>query len=92
MPETCKTRRNRSGHISVILDDEKREQLFIPKGLGHAFLTLSEYAIVSYKVDCIYDKDFDSGIKYDDSSINIDWELDRNQIILSDKDKSLPYI
>ena len=79
-------------YVSVILDDEKREQLFIPKGFGHAFLTLSKYAIVAYKVDYIYNKDSDSGIKYDDSSINIDWKLDKNQIILSDKDKNLPYL
>ena len=79
-------------YVSVILDDEKKEQLFIPKGFGHAFLTLSKYAIVAYKVDYIYDKDSDSGIKYDDPSINIDWKLNNNQIILSDKDNSLPYL
>ena len=79
-------------YVSIILDDEKKEQLFIPKGFGHAFLTLSEYAIVSYKVDCIYDKNSDSGIKYDDPTINIDWELDKEKIILSDKDNSLPSI
>ena len=79
-------------YVSIILDDEKKEQLFIPKGFGHAFLTLSEYAIVSYKVDCIYDKNSDSGIKYDDPTINIDWKLDKEKIILSDKDNSLPSI
>ena len=79
-------------YVSVILDDDNKEELFIPKGFGHAFLTLSKYAIVAYKVDCIYDKGSDSGIKYDDPSINIDWKLDKNQIILSDKDNSLPYL
>jgi len=79
-------------YVSVILDDEKREQLFIPKGFGHAFLTLSKYAIVTYKVDCIYDKNSDSGIKYDDPTINIDWELNKEKIILSDKDKSFSYL
>ena len=43
-------------YVSVILDDKKKEQLFIPKGYGHAFLTPSKYAITSYKVDCIYKK------------------------------------
>ena len=79
-------------YVSVILDDQNKNQLFIPKGFGHAFLTLSKYAIVAYKVDCIYDKDSDLGIKYDDPSINIDWKLNNNQIILSDKDNSLPYL
>ena len=79
-------------YVSVILDDKKKDQFFIPKGFGHAFLTLSEYAIIAYKVDCVYDKDSDSGIKYDDPIININWKLDKNQIILSDKDNNLPYI
>ena len=79
-------------YVSIILDDNKKEQLFIPKGFGHAFLALSEEVIVSYKVDCIYNKDSESGIKYDDPSINIDWKLDKNKIIISDKDNSLPYL
>ena len=79
-------------YVSIILDSKKKEQLFIPKGFGHVFLTLSKDAIVSYKVDCVYDENCDSGLKYDDPSINIDWELEKNQIILSDKDNNLPYL
>ena len=79
-------------YVSVILDDKNKEQLFIPKGFGHAFLTLSNNAIISYKVDNVYNKDADSGIKYDDSSININWELDKHQIILSEKDNQLSYL
>jgi len=79
-------------YVSVILNDKNKKQLFIPKGFGHAFLTLSKKAIVSYKVDNYYNKDFDSGIKYNEPSINVKWELDSKEIILSDKDKSLDYI
>ena len=79
-------------YISVILDDKNKEQLFIPKGFGHAFLTLSSEAIVSYKVDEYYNNDYDAGIKYDDSSIGINWKLSKNKIILSDKDKKLPVL
>tara|TARA_Y100000996_G_scaffold261694_1_gene205919 strand:+ start:96 stop:623 length:528 start_codon:yes stop_codon:yes gene_type:complete len=79
-------------YVSVILDDKNKEQLFIPKGFGHAFLTLSDTAIISYKVDNIYNKDADAGIKYNDSSININWELDKHQIILSKKDSQLSYL
>tara|TARA_Y100001970_G_scaffold242289_1_gene306583 strand:- start:32519 stop:33046 length:528 start_codon:yes stop_codon:yes gene_type:complete len=79
-------------YVSIILDDKNKEQLFIPKGFGHAFLTLSDTAIISYKVDGFYNKDADAGIKYDDPSININWELNDNQIILSDKDNKLPYL
>ena len=79
-------------YVSVILDDKNKKQLFIPKGFGHAFLTLSDTAIISYKVDNFYNKSADAGIKYDDPSINISWELSKNQIILSDKDNKLPYL
>ncbi len=79
-------------YVSIILDDKNKEQLFIPKGFGHAFLTLSDSAIISYKVDNFYSQDADAGIKYDDPSINISWELNKNQIILSDKDNKLPYL
>ena len=77
-------------YFSIILNDKNKKQLFIPKGFGHAFLTLSSKAIVSYKVDEYYNKNHDTGIKYDDSSIGIDWKLNHNEIILSDKDEKLP--
>ena len=67
-------------YISVILNDKNKKQLFIPKGFGHAFLTLSDTAIISYKVDGFYNKDADAGIKYNDPSININWELEKHQI------------
>ena len=79
-------------YFSIILNDINKKQLFIPKGFGHAFLTLSSEAIVSYKVDEYYNNDYDAGIKYDDSSIGINWKLSNNKIILSDKDKKLPVL
>ena len=79
-------------YVSVKLNDINKNQLFIPKGFGHAFLTLSKEAIVSYMVDSTYNKEYDSGIKYNDKSICIDWNLDENQIVLSDKDKNLPIL
>ena len=57
-----------------------------------SFLVLSKKAIVSYKVDSFYNKDYDSGIKYDDPKININWKLTNSEIILSNKDSSLQYI
>ena len=55
-------------YVSVILNDQNKNQLFIPRGFGHVFLTLSEHAIVSYKVDNYYNKEFNSGIRYDDKN------------------------
>jgi len=79
-------------YISVKLDDIDKKQLFIPKGFGHAFLTLSKEAIVSYLVDTSYQQKYDSGIRFDDKSINVDWEIDMNKVILSEKDRNLPFL
>ena len=65
-------------YVSVTLDDQNKKQLFIPKGFAHAFLTLSNEAIVIYKVDNFYSKQHDSGVRYDDPLLNINWKLDNN--------------
>ena len=79
-------------YVSVILDDKDKKQIFIPQGFGHAFLVLSKTAIVSYKVDNYYNPDFDSGIRFDDPTLNISWELNTENIIISNKDKNLSYL
>ena len=67
-------------YISIVLNADDKKQIYIPKGCAHAFLTLSNQAIVSYKVDAYYSKSHDAGIKYDDPLINIDWPLEINYI------------
>tara|TARA_Y100000590_G_scaffold244343_1_gene274603 strand:+ start:695 stop:1216 length:522 start_codon:yes stop_codon:yes gene_type:complete len=79
-------------YVSVKLSDVNKNQIFIPKGFGHAFLTISKEAIVSYMVDSIYNQEYESGIRYDDKSICINWDIDDKKIILSDKDKNLPFL
>ena len=76
---------------SIILSGENKKQLFIPKGFAHGFVVLSKEAIFSYKVDNIYAPDHDSGIYYKDTSLGIDWLLNDNDIILSEKDKNLDH-
>lgn len=74
---------------SIILSGNNKKQFFIPKGFAHGFVVLSKEAIFSYKVDNIYAPNYDSGIKYNDPKININWILDPNEIIVSNKDSSL---
>ncbi len=52
----------------------------------------SEEAIVNYKVDAIYKKEYESGIRFDDKSININWEIDAKSIKLNINDINLPYL
>lgn len=74
--------------FGAILSDENKKQLFIPEGFAHGFLVLSDEAEFVYKCTDFYNGDDEGGIKWDDSSIDIDWPLDGiDEIILSEKDK-----
>jgi len=75
---------------SVVLSGENKKQFLIPKGFAHGFVVLSEEAIFSYKVDNNYAPDYDSGIKYNDSKLGIDWILQEESLIISEKDIKLP--
>ena len=77
-------------HIAVELSAENEKQLFVPKGFAHGFVVLSEFATFAYKVDNSYAPEYDSGIKYDDNDLNINWGLTDNEVQLSEKDKNLP--
>lgn len=74
---------------SFKLSGENKKQLFIPKGFAHGFVVLSHKAIFSYKVDNVYNKDSDSGIKYNDKDLNINWQINPNDIKISEKDNKL---
>ena len=74
---------------SVVLSDENKKQLFIPKGFAHGFLTLSEEAVFSYKVDQNYSKAHEMGIYFKDPLIKIKWALINDHIKVSKKDKEL---
>lgn len=73
-------------HFSIVLSAENKKQLLVPKGFAHGFSVLSETAIVSYKVDEVYHKESESGIRYDDPALNIDWKVTLSDIIVSEKD------
>lgn len=78
--------------FSVLLTAENKKQLFVPKGFAHGFTVISETASVIYKCDEFYNKASEGGIKFDDPSLNIDWGMDLNKLIVSEKDQILPYI
>ena len=76
-------------HVAVELSSDNKRQLFVPRGFAHGFVVLSDEAIFSYKVDNYYSPNHDSGIKWDDSDLNIDWNIDVRDVNLSEKDKGL---
>ena len=77
---------------SVILDDENLCQLYVPKGFGHGFLTLSKKSVFAYKCDHYYTPGSEAGIRYNDPDLNIQWNFPEDHMILSDKDKELPFL
>ncbi|WP_282070219.1 dTDP-4-dehydrorhamnose 3,5-epimerase [Olleya namhaensis] len=79
-------------HVSVKLSSENKKQLFVPRGFLHGFVVLSEIAVFNYKCDNWYQKDAELGIIYNDPKLNIDWLLDDNELLISDKDKVLPIV
>jgi len=74
---------------SIILSGENKKQFLIPKGFAHGFVVLSMEAIFSYKVDNYYAPEYDSGIRYNDTSLDIDWKINTEKLIISTKDKEL---
>ena len=77
-------------HEAVVLSETNKKLLFVPRGFGHGFITLSETSEFSYKCDNYYHKESESGIIYSDPILNIDWQIPKAQIIVSEKDQQLP--
>ena len=76
--------------FGVELSAENQTQLFLPKGFAHGYSVMSERAIVQYKVDAPYNPQAESGIRYNDPLLGINWQVDNP--ILSDKDLKLPFL
>ncbi|ACV64797.1 dTDP-4-dehydrorhamnose reductase [Desulfofarcimen acetoxidans DSM 771] len=75
---------------SIELSAENKKQMYIPKGFGHAFLTITEDVEVQYKVDEYYSKECDRSIKFNDPEIGIDWGIENP--VLSQKDLNAPLL
>jgi len=72
----------------VVLDGEKGNMFFLPEGMAHGFYTMSEEAIMMYGVTKVYDREHDSGIRWD--SIGIPWPCENP--VLSERDQAfLPF-
>src|SRR4051794_2278416 len=77
-------------HVSVKLDSESDEQLFVPKGFAHGFCTLRPQTVVFYKVDEVYSPAHDGGIHWADADLAIEWPVKASEVRLSAKDRTLP--
>lgn len=78
--------------FSVVLSEENHQQLWVPPGFLHGFLTLEDHTIFTYKVTNYYDKNSELGVIWNDPTLKINWttEINENEFLLSEKDLILP--
>jgi dTDP-4-dehydrorhamnose 3,5-epimerase len=72
--------------FTIELSAENKKQLLVPKGFAHGYSVLSETAEVFYKCDEFYNKESEGGLAYNDPSLEIDWQIPQEKMILSQKD------
>ena len=76
--------------VGVNLSAKNMQQLWIPEGFAHGFLTMSDNAEVLYKTTNFWEKDYEKSIKWDDETLSINWPLEKINLefpLLSKKDK-----
>ncbi len=74
-------------YVAVELSSDNHRQLFLPRGMAHGFVVLSDEAIFQYKCDNLYHPASEGAIAWNDTTIGIDWGISESDIILSEKDK-----
>lgn len=74
-------------HVAVELTADNHLQFFIPKGFAHGFAVLSDEAVFQYKCDEFYNPQSEGGIQAFDPALGIDWQISKEDAILSEKDK-----
>ncbi|QMV25865.1 dTDP-4-dehydrorhamnose 3,5-epimerase [Brucella sp. BO3] len=76
--------------VALEVSAEKWNQILVPKGFAHGFMTLVENTEVIYKVTNYYSPEHDRSIRFDDPAIGIDWPIASSGVQLSDKDQKAP--
>jgi dTDP-4-dehydrorhamnose 3,5-epimerase len=76
----------------LILSAELWNQVLVPAGFAHGFVTLEENVEVQYKVSAPYRPDLDRAIRFDDPAIGIEWPLSGDSVQLSAKDQAAPLL
>ena len=73
-------------HLAVELSEDNCRQLFVPRGMAHGFIVLSDIAQFQYKVDNVSAPQAEATLRFDDPALGIDWPLPAEELNLSEKD------
>jgi dTDP-4-dehydrorhamnose 3,5-epimerase len=76
--------------FGIDLNSESKELVLIPRGFAHGFSVLSDYAIIQYKCDNVYNQNYERGIFINDPSLDINWKTGPAVQVISDKDLKQP--
>jgi dTDP-4-dehydrorhamnose 3,5-epimerase len=76
--------------VSLVVSASEWNQILVPKGFAHGFVTLEENTEVTYKVTDYYSPDHDRNIRFDDPAIGIEWPIPASDVQLSEKDARAP--
>ena len=74
---------------AVVLSEDNAMSMYVPAGFAHGFVVRSKDCLFHYKCSAEYSKDSERGLKWDDPSLKIDWDI-KNPVV-SDKDSALPF-
>ncbi len=77
-------------YVAFVLDAERKNMLWVPKGFAHGFVVLSPEAVFAYKCDNYYAPSHDAGVMWNDPVLGIDWQLPEELIRVSGKDARQP--
>lgn len=75
---------------AVELSEDNFRQIYIPRGFGHGYLTLTDDCEVQYKCDDVYDRPTERVLRWNDPTVGIDWGI--NDPIVSEKDDAAPFL
>lgn len=77
-------------YAEIFLDEKNKNSLYVPKGFAHGYLVLSNTATIYYKCTNFYHPEEESGIIWNDKTVNIDWPIKKESIILKERDVNFP--